>query len=212
MKSDKTINLLGIDGSYHEKSQHFILYEMIEKISQSFCECSTTVLSMCNIEFCHGCKKCFRNENCPIDDDINKIKHLLNDTDIMLFYSSIYADFINGYTKNMLDRLSYMTHLMPYIGKYCVIIISTYRSGVNDSIRYLYRFFSLLGFNVIGIVSITTEDDRESINTKLSQIYRRIERELYGDLHNMSLIQRQMCKKLRLVYGSTINGKAALED
>lgn len=67
--------------------------------------------------------------------------------------TSIYADFISGYIKNLLDRFLFMPYTMPFIGKYCIIILSMYRSDIDETMRYLYRYFSLLGFNVIGILS-----------------------------------------------------------
>ena len=202
MKSDDKLNIVGIDGSYHKKESDFILYETVRKLSGSFTESSTKIYSMCDIQFCRGCKKCFKNERCDIDDDINSISDGLNKADILVFYTSVYADFINGYTKNMLDRLSYLTHIMPFVGKYCILIVSTYISGVDDSVCYLYRYFSLLGFNVLGVISTTSFDSIAIINKRISMIVRRIEREIYGEYHSRSLIQEKMNTELNDIYGN----------
>lgn len=105
-----------------------------------------------------------------------------------------------------------MTHTMPFIGKYCIIILSTYKSGIDESLRYLYRYFSLLGFNVIGILSVTSQDDNREVSRRISYIVRRIEREIYRDLHNKSLIQKQMRLKLFSVYGNEFKNHDLLED
>lgn len=204
MNSNDKLNIVGIDGSYHKKESDFILYEMVRKLSGSFTESSTKIYSMCDIQFCRGCKKCFKNERCDLDDDINSISESLNQADILVFYTSVYADFINGYSKNMLDRLSYLTHIMPFVGKYCILIVSTYISGEDDSMCYLYRYFSLLGFNVLGAISTTSFDSIAVINKRISMIVRRLEREIYGEYHSRSLIQIKMNTKLKDIYGNKI--------
>lgn len=212
MEVVRKLNVLGFESSYHKKEEHSVLQEMIKEIEESFSECSTQILSMCKIEYCRGCKNCFINCKCPIEDDVPKIIQCINESKIIVFYTSIYADFVNGYTKNLLDRLSFMTHTMPFIGKYCIIILSTYKSGIDESLRYLYRYFSLLGFNVIGILSVTSQDDNREVSKRISYIVRRIEREIYRDLRNESLIQKQMRLKLFSVYGNEFKNHDLLED
>lgn len=212
MEFSRKLNILGFESSYHKKEEYSIFQEMIKQIEETFPECSSRILSMCNIEYCRGCKKCFLNYKCPIEDDVTEIIQCISDSNIVVFYTSIYADFINGYTKNLLDRLSFMTHTMPYIGKYCIIILSTYTSGIDETLRYLYRYFSLLGFNVIGILSVTSQDDKREISKRISYIVRRIEREIYGDLHNESLIQKQMRLKLFSVYSNRFKNHDILGD
>lgn len=73
MNSDDKLNIVGIDGSYHKKESDFILYEMVRKLSGSFTGSSIKIYSMCDIQFCWGCKKCFKNERC----DGNKIADTL---------------------------------------------------------------------------------------------------------------------------------------
>lgn len=208
----RKLNILGFEGTYHKKEDYSILREMIKEIEESFSECSSKILSMCNIECCRGCKKCFANSKCPIEDDVTEIIQCISKSDVVVFYTSIYADFVNGYTKNLLDRLSFMTHSMPFIGKYCIIILSTYTSGIDETLRYLYRYFSLLGFNVIGILSVTLQDDNREISKRISYIVKRIEREIYGDLHNESLIQKQMRVKLFSVYSNRFKSHNILGD
>ena len=69
---------------------------------------------------------------------------------------------------------------------------------------YLYRYFSLLGFNVLGAISTTSFDSIAVINKRISMIVRRLEREIYGEYHSRSLIQIKMNTKLKDIYGNKI--------
>ena len=108
----------------------------------------------CNIEFCRGCMSCFAGGVCPIHDEFEEIKESIWSSEFIIFVSPVYAHNVSGSIKNMIDRMSYLTHLMPFEGKKGAIISVSHDNGnsyVND---YLYKIFSYLGIDTIKPISI----------------------------------------------------------
>lgn len=56
---------------------------------------------------------------------------------------------------------------MPLKGKKCILIISTYRTGINEVSNYLYKICSYLGLEVVGLI---TSDYKTTKNVLCNEI------------------------------------------
>lgn len=121
------------------------------------------------INNCIGCKTCFKTGNCIYDnkDGIIEIKNKLLGADIIVISTPIFIDNISGNLKTLFDRLSYWFHTMPLKGKKCILIISTYRTGINEVSNYLYKICSYLGLEVVGLI---TSDYKTTKNVLCNEI------------------------------------------
>lgn len=123
-----------------------------------------------DIKYCVGCKGCFINGECFIEDDINTIKDDISNSDLFIISTPVYAKAISGLTKSFIDRLSSWMHLMPLAGKYCVIIVCTYNNGLNEVVSYLYEIMSFFGLTVIGVITFSKEHTSESLEIQMNFI------------------------------------------
>lgn len=104
-------------------------------------------LNNLNLNYCKGCKSCFKNGYCKLDkyDDMHKIRSELKKADIIFFVVPVYAHNIPGKMKTLIDRLSYEFHLMSLHGKLGISIIITDISGAERVSDYIYDIFTNLG-------------------------------------------------------------------
>ncbi len=61
-------------------------------------------LSQMNINPCTGCGECEKTGNCNIDDDMNKIYPLLEESEIIVISSPVYFFGVTAQAKLMIDR------------------------------------------------------------------------------------------------------------
>lgn len=130
-----------------------------------------------NIYFCTGCKQCFTNGKCTLSNDkISEIKQSIQQCDLFIFATPVYEKHISGLSKTFLDRIASWTHLMPLAGKMCILVITTYNTGIDESTSYLYEIMNYLGFTVIGIIvkSVRTseQDLKNQVNLALNHFLR----------------------------------------
>lgn len=168
MVQNTKIKILHINGDHYniQKKSMKIYSELIREISRYFDinEIPINDRQLNSLNNCRGCKKCFNTGKCIFEniDQINEIKNQILESELIILSTPIFIDNISGNLKTLFDRLSYWFHTMPLKGKSCIIIISTYRSGVNEVSKYLYKICNFLGLEVVGIIASdyrTTDDE-----------------------------------------------------
>lgn len=162
------MNLLNINGDHcNGQKTSMKVYKMLRKKLVEELDVQEIKLDDTSLELlknCQGCKTCFKNGQCILEkkDDINGIRSKILESDLLVISTPVFVDNIPGNLKTLFDRLSYWFHTMPLIDKYCIIIISTYRSGIDRVSQYLYKIANHLGLEVVGLITIdnlTTESD-----------------------------------------------------
>lgn len=128
---------------------------------------------------CTGCLNCFNDGTCYIKDSMDEIKTKLLDSDLIIFGTPVFLNHVTSKMKKFLDRIAYWTHLFRLIDKKCIIIIVTQNSGIDETLSYLYKIFSFLGLDIIGIITIRKNDtvineemQLEIIRKKLVRLFR----------------------------------------
>lgn len=124
------------------------------------------------INICQGCNYCFYNHMCPMDkqDDMGKIKNELFDSDVILFGIPIYLDHINGFSKVLLDRLGYLSHIFGLAGKQIIYVLAVSQSSIKNVQEYLYRISSHFGCINISFVVYNSSIDYGNVDNKIKKV------------------------------------------
>jgi multimeric flavodoxin WrbA len=134
-----------------------ILKELISNFTETDkVECETLFISDYNIEPCRGCLICQKKsgENCPIKDDISKIKEKFNTVDGFIFISPVYIRMISAQMKQLFDRLSCLLHRPVYTGNPAMLLCTSSYAGSRDSLKYLKIPVSNMGMHIVDSIGI----------------------------------------------------------
>lgn len=135
-----------------------------------------TPLNM-RIEPSTGCKNCFTNGFCPIEqnreDDSNILKTKLNEADFIILSSPVYSHNVSSDMKAVAERLSYWGHLFKLAGKSAVVLAAADTNGVTFVSDYLEKVFGIMGLNIIDKLNVTTQSPLkdEYISNLVDYIY-----------------------------------------
>lgn len=100
-----------------------------------------------NVRICSGCQECFHKGRCTYNDDQLKFIEHLKVADIVVFCVPVYINNIPGNLKVLLDRIGYLAHLMPFLGKSGIILTTSSLSGMDIVEGYMEMIFSYLGIS-----------------------------------------------------------------
>ena len=128
------------------------LFKIYLKEKQIDCDVFTPFNS--HLEYCKGCASCFMTGRCPINDDINRIKQSMFDSDVIIFISPVYAHQVTAPMKNFIDRVCYMSHFMPFAGKAAIPISVSDTNGNKYVTDYLEKQMHYLGLTLIDRIDI----------------------------------------------------------
>lgn len=98
------------------------------------------------VDYCRSCQTCFEKGFCPRDefDDMGMLRKKILECDVLFFASPVYYGRMSGFTKCVLDRLTYMSHTLELIGKPMLQFMTTYSNHgteASEDLEYLLRFF-----------------------------------------------------------------------
>ncbi|HEE8868271.1 flavodoxin family protein [Staphylococcus aureus] len=109
-----------------------------------------------------GCKNCFKNNFCPTENNISDkakfVKEQILKSDLLIIISPVYSHNVSGDIKNLIDRISYWSHLFRLAGKPIILIASAESNGTNFVLDYLNKVFTAMGGVVIKQSSFLTID------------------------------------------------------
>lgn len=109
------------------------------------------------IEICKGCAYCFNNGRCVIRDDINIVKRELEESDLIIFVTPVFAHNVSGSMKNLIDRISHWIHLMHLRGKMGLSIVVSSTNGENYVLAYLKKIMEYLGIVTLRDIAIPVD-------------------------------------------------------
>ena len=125
------------------------------------------------INYCQGCGSCRATGDCVIKDDMDKVVDVIQDSDVIVLGSPIYAWQVSGTTKVFMDRL-------------CRILTPNYESRLNSSKKiafaytqgnpnadmfksyfdYQEKVYTFLGFTLVGRIQAIGTRGKEDILTQ----------------------------------------------
>lgn len=124
------------------------------------------------IKTCMGCRNCFDQLNCHLNDDMEQLKTEMINSDVIILISPVFFHSVSGSMKNFIDRITYWSHSMRLIGKVGVVVSVSDGNGNEFVNGYLKKVLMYLGVSIIDEVSIrllrlsTTTFDEFALNSK----------------------------------------------
>lgn len=96
----------------------------------------------------------FSQDTLDKTDSMEIIKKDMLDSQIVILGSPVYFHNVSGDIKNFIDRLSYMTHLFPFMEKKAigVVVVCGSYCGSDEVVKYLLDFEKYLGLGSINVI------------------------------------------------------------
>lgn len=136
-----------------------------------------------NILQCKGCGICYKNGQCFIKDDAEKLSKVISEADGIIIGSPTYVSNISGLLKTFIDRGHFVIEQLLY-NKYA-ISISTYENyGGNKTSKILKDLIVYSGATLSGSINVKQDFNKDPINKKISSKIQRVSKDLYKDISN----------------------------
>ena len=146
--------VLVINGATRSNGNTDILVKRIQEGSSAIdLDIDLVILREKKIENCIGCYQCLEKGICSIQDDMEKIRTLIEKARILVLASPMYWCGVTGLMKTFIDRLFYYYHPDTkgrLVGKRAMIITPMNQSNVVYESETLVQFYSRL-LNCLGI-------------------------------------------------------------
>ncbi len=142
-------------------------------------------LSEVELFHCKGVASCFKNGYCPLQrKDQFEIESIFKDADAIVLFSPVYAHQVPGIFKTFLDRISYLMHDMPLIGKKVILTAYSVSNGAHDLAKYLQELVESMGGENCGTFYFHTAMDdsslfEKSLGTAICHMMEKIEQRKY---------------------------------
>ena len=113
---------------------------------------------------CTACEVCSLNGICVNDDDVPSLLIRMQEADGIIFGSPVYIDNISGQMKVFFDRLADAIHYQVLAGKFGCSVATTYESGGDDAVSYLNHVLNYLGVISVGGISVASGGKTETVD------------------------------------------------
>lgn len=179
------MNIFIFSGSNNKANSNceFVAKRIAEKAEALGWSASLYLASSCNLLNCKGCTNCFLGNNCPIEDDFCDIKQNLLRSNAVVLISPVYAHNVSAPMKCLIDRCSYMMHLMPLAGKAGISVSVSSNNGNQIVSDYLDKIMEYWGVTILE--SVKLQNAIMDIEVQDSYISHIIERLRYFEKHNV---------------------------
>lgn len=157
------MKIIGIDGSPRKDGNtEKLLRKVLAGAEEAGGATEFLKLADLTINYCRGCGTCRATGECVIPDDMDRVVESIQQSDVVVLGSPIYAWQVSGNTKVFMDRL-------------CRLLTPTYESRLNGSkkiafvytqgnpdadlfkpyLEYQEKVYPFLGFTLAGRVQAT---------------------------------------------------------
>jgi multimeric flavodoxin WrbA len=165
------MKIIGIDGSPRKNGNtEKLLRKVLSGCQEAGGQTEFLKLADLTINFCRGCGTCRATGECVMQDDMDRVVEAIQQSDVIVLGSPIYAWQVSGNTKVFMDRL-------------CRLLTPTYESRLNGpkKIAFVYtqgnpdadlfkpyfdyqeKLYPFLGFTVAGRIQATGTRAKEDI-------------------------------------------------
>ena len=93
-------------------------------------------LSELTMSQCRGCCACYTTGRCVMNDDAEKLSHVIESADGLILGTPTYASNVSGYMKVLIDRGHFVIEQL-LTGKYCVTVTTGENYGSRDASKVL---------------------------------------------------------------------------
>jgi len=168
------MKIIGIDGSPRKDGNtEKLLKTVLAGAKEAGGETQFLKLADLTINYCRGCGTCRATGECVMEDDMDRVVEAIQQSDVVVLGSPIYAWQVSGNTKVFMDRL-------------CRLLTPKYESRLNGPKRiafvytqgnpdadlfkpyfdYQEKVYPFLGFTMAGRIQATGTRAKEDILTQ----------------------------------------------
>lgn len=158
------LKVTGIVGSPRKGGNTEILVRRaLQGAEQEGAETELITLHDKRIEFCDGCRRCRRGEECHIDDDVMDIFREMERSDGIIIGTPTYFSCVSAQTKALIDRIGYIAlgKGKPFRGKVGAPIVVARRAGASSTWAQLIYFFFIMEMVIPGAMYWSVAYGRE---------------------------------------------------
>lgn len=176
METLNKIKITLINGSARNNGSCNYLLETIQKeLNLQNYDVKKYCIGTINLHFCLGCKKCYTDGNCVINDDVRSIVEDIVTSDYVVIAAPSYWADVPGQLKTFFDRNTPFGDTNPVrnlvaskqIKGYSIAIRAGVRENENDLLlNAIEHYFGHLGITPVKRISITQTDTLEDLLTK----------------------------------------------
>jgi multimeric flavodoxin WrbA len=185
------MKVLAIISSHQKKGNTATIISLLKEQMKSYArnnngdsvQFETLFLGDYNVNRCTGCSVCFKQteDKCPLKDDIPQIKSKIREAEAVIFAGPVYVNSIDSTMKGLIDRLSHVTHRPEFFDKCALIIVTTHKSGIKQTIKTIDHAILTWGFHVVGKKGFPMKHpSREEVNQMYHRDIAKLARKLYS--------------------------------
>ena len=157
--------------------------ESIGRNGQEKVRFESIFLSDYQILRCKGCRLCFDHgeENCPLKDDVLKIRNKIKDADGIIFAGPVYVGDVDSTMKGLIDRLAFICHRPELYDKIGLIICTTGGTTTGHTINTIKGALYSWGICIAGSKGFATpvHASREELSIKYIKNIKRLADKVY---------------------------------
>ena len=165
------MKVLGIDGSPRKDGN---TEKLLRKVLAGALEAGGAVeilkLADLDLGYCKGCGACRANGECVIPDDMDRIVLSIQQSDVIVLASPVYAWQVTGQTKVFMDRLCRLltpTYASRLNGPKKIAFVYTQGNPDGDMFKpyfeYMEKLFPFLGFTWAGRIQAVGTRGKDDI-------------------------------------------------
>jgi multimeric flavodoxin WrbA len=141
------MNALIINGSSHKNgTTKRALNEVRVVLENQGIECRVYDLNS-NTRGCMACGICKRTGKCIIDDDVNRLAELFEESDALIIGSPVYYASPNGILLSLLDRLFHSASFDKRMKVGASVVVAR-RGGLSASYDVINKYFGISGMPI----------------------------------------------------------------
>lgn len=172
-----------VSSRYPDSSTNRIINNIIDDISKIHEELSIKKITPVEYDLLPstGCRTCFAKGDCPsnkLPGDMSvQLKKEILESDIIIMASPVFSHNVSGDMKNVIDRLSYWTHIFRLASKRMYLISTAHSNGGDYVNNYMNKVFTSMGAFIIRSDSFL-KTDMENHDKKIESIVESISTEI----------------------------------
>lgn len=196
------MKVLAISGSMRGSKSlcNKIINTLLENDYWNEWEKNIITMDTANISMCQGCCCCFASGKCSIEDDMNTIKEKIQDSDVIIVASPVFLHQISGSLKNLIDRISYWTHIFELLNKRVILCAATATTGCEYVLSYLKKAFSAMGAYIVYEIEAYADMGNEELNQTCEQAIQKLKESYISKEIKVSFYQEQLFQSLKEIY------------
>lgn len=158
----KIIGIHGSPRGSHSRTRKLVQW-VLEGAEREGADTNLLDLADMKIIPCSACNSCSLTGQCIHNDDFSMVFEQMCNAEGIVLGSPVYVDHVTGQMKVFIDRLADAIHYQVCSGKYGCSVSTTAISGGDVVVSYLNHLINYLGAYSVGGLSVALGDDPASI-------------------------------------------------